>query len=322
MHLAPPGRRGRLAAVLAVVGAVVGMDQSAVSSTGEADPFVIVLGIAQDGGVPQAGCRRECCADRWGDERRRRHVACLGIVDPRTSQRWIIDATPDFREQLRMLEEVLPSAAAAPSGVLLTHAHMGHYTGLVHLGHEAMGARAVPVYAMPRMEAFLEKNGPWDQLVRFGNVALRPMAADEPVRLNPRITVTPFLVPHRDEYSETVGFRIDGPNRSALYIPDIDKWERWDRSVEEAITGVDRAYLDGTFYDANELPGRDLTKILHPFISESLVRFRPLPGPQRSKVRFIHLNHTNPALRAGTPARRAIEEAGFHVAQERERFGL
>ena len=293
---------------------------------GESDstePFVVVLGIAQDGGFPQAGCKKDCCADAWVDQSRRRHVSCLAIVDPVLSQRWIIDATPDFRDQLRLLDELAPADSnRGLTGIFLTHGHMGHYTGLMHLGHEAMGAKNVPVYVMPRMGEFLSTNGPWDQLVRYKNIKLRPMVADQPIQLNERISVTPFRVPHREEYTEVVGFRIDGPNRSVLFIPDIDKWERWDRRIEEMIAKVDVAYLDGTFYADGELPNRNMADIPHPFIVESMQRFESLPAKEKAKIRFIHLNHTNPALDEDSAACTAVTDGHFRVAKELERVEL
>jgi pyrroloquinoline quinone biosynthesis protein B len=297
--------------------------QSQPPATQPAGPYVVVLGIAQDGGYPQAGCRRDCCARAWRDASLRRGVACLGIVDPATGERWLLDATPDFREQLRALDELAPTTSVPGlAGILLTHAHVGHYTGLMHLGREVLGAYKVPVYAMPRMRAFLSHNGPWDQLVRLENIELRALSADEPVALNARLTATPFLVPHRDEYSETVAFRIQGPQRSVLYISDIDKWERWDRPIEKLIAEVDVAYLDGTFFAEDEIPGRSMAEVPHPFIQESMQRFAALAPAERAKIRFIHLNHTNPALQADSPARREIERAGFHVAEVGERVGL
>ena len=310
---------------LCVAGAPNPQDHSGSDST---DPFVIVLGIAQDGGFPQTGCKKDCCAEAWVDQSKRRHVSCLAIIDPVSSQRWIIDATPDFKEQLRLLDELapFPGVPEVPgvglSGIFLTHGHMGHYTGLMHLGHEAMGAKNVPVYVMPRMGEFLSTNGPWDQLVRYKNIELREMVADQPIQLNERLSVTPFRVPHRDEYTEVVGYRIDGPNRSVLFIPDIDKWERWDRRIEGLIAEVDVAYLDGTFYADGELPNRDLADIPHPFIVESMQRFESLPADEKAKIHFIHLNHTNPALPAGSAAREAITDAGFGVATELARVGL
>ncbi len=306
---------------LAIVAALALGQTTQTTNPSAADPWIVVLGVAQDGGAPQAGCDRDCCA-----QRSRRHVACIGIVDPQSQERWIIDATPDFPAQLRMLDEVAPPAdnSTRPglTGILLTHAHIGHYTGLVHVGHEVMGAQGVAVWAMPRMRAYLSSNGPWSQLVEYGNIALHELAADKAVRLNRRITVTPILVPHRDEYSETVGFRIDGPGRSAFYLPDIDKWDRWDRRIEDVIAAVDVVWLDGTFYADGELGSRSMADTPHPFIVESMQRFGTLSASDRGKVNFIHLNHTNPALRCDGDARAAITAGGFHVADEGDRFIL
>ena len=295
-------------------------DQSESEST---DPFVVVLGIAQDGGFPQAGCEKDCCRDAWSDSSKRRLVSCLAVVDPTSRQRWIIDATPDFKDQLRLLDELGPADSnRGLTGIFLTHGHIGHYTGLMNLGHEVMGAKNVPVYVMPRMGEFLSTNGPWDQLVRYKNIELREIVADQPIQLNERISVTPFRVPHREEYTEVVGYRIDGPNGSVLFIPDIDKWERWDRRIEDMIAQVDVAYLDGTFYAEGELPNRDMADIPHPFIVESMQRFESLPAQEKAKIHFIHLNHTNPALQAGSAAREAVTDGGFSVAGELERVGL
>jgi pyrroloquinoline quinone biosynthesis protein B len=291
-------------------------------------PFVMVLGIAQDGGIPQAGCRKDCCVDAWHKTEERQRVACLAIVDPESKQRWIIDCTPDFREQLQHLMTTAPACEvrnngeAGLDGILLTHAHIGHYSGLIHLGREAIGARNIPVWAMPRMRKFLTTNGPWSQLVLLKNIRLKALAENEPVNLNPRIRVTPFAVPHRDEFSETVGFRITGPEQTVVYIPDIDKWSRWSQRIEDVIESCDLAYLDGTFFANGEIPGRDMSLIPHPFIEESLAQFAKLGVNQRRKVRFIHLNHTNRALKPASQAAMKIRKSGCSVATQGERFGL
>ena len=277
--------------------------------------YAVVLGIAQDGGLPQANCRRACCTSG-----RHENVASLALVQPESRRWWLFDATPDLRMQLARMAREAPACTLA--GVFLTHAHMGHYSGLVHLGREAMGARNVPVWAMPRMREFLITNGPWSQLVKLGNIELRPLAADSAVSLGGSLHVTPFLVPHRDEFSETVGFRIAGPRGSVAFLPDIDKWERWSHGIEDLVREVDVAWLDGTFFDGAELPGRDLREIPHPFIVESLDRFAPLPAATRARVRFIHLNHTNRALARGSAERLRVERAGMRVAVEGERVAL
>lgn len=280
-----------------------------------AGPYLVVLGTAQDGGYPQAGTRP---GEAWSPDRRR-YATSLAVVDPLTRERWLFEATPDFRDQLHELDRLAPTAAAVPglAGIFLTHAHVGHYTGLIHLGREVIGARGVPVYAMPRLRAFLSANGPWDQLIRLGNIVVRELADAVPVRLNERLSVTPFRVPHRDEYSETVGYRIAGPARTVLFLPDIDKWERWEEQgtrIEAVVAGADVAYLDATFYRDGEVPGRAMSEIPHPFIVETMRRFARAPASERAKIRFIHLNRTNPVLFA-TEERRAVERAGFRVAQ-------
>ncbi|MEM8933077.1 MAG: MBL fold metallo-hydrolase, partial [Acidobacteriota bacterium] len=188
----------------------------------------------------------------------------------------------------------------------------------------SIGARDVPVFAMPRMAEFLRTHGPWSQLVDYRNIALQPLTANTPATVG-RFRVTPLPVPHREEFSEVVGFRIDGPNRSVLFIPDIDSWTDWDERgvrIEDLIRSVDTAYLDATFYADGEIPGRDMSGFPHPRIVESMLRFGTLPAEERDKIRFIHLNHTNPALDPAGAARRAIEANGFHVAREGERMPL
>ncbi len=192
----------------------------------------------------------------------------------------------------------------------------------MHLGREVMGARGIPVLAMPRMREFLQSNGPWSQLVELGNIRLERLEDGVERRLNERISVMPFRVPHRDEYSETVGFEIRGPGATVVYLPDIDKWERWGRSIEALVEDADVLYLDGTFFADGEVEGRSMSEIPHPFISESLARFAGLSPEERAKIRFIHLNHSNPALQPDSAAARTITDAGMAVAVEGERVPL
>lgn len=283
------------------------------------NPYVVVLGVAQDGGHPQAGCTRPCCAAAWADPTRRHRVAGLAIVDPETHQRWLVDCTPDLPEQLYRLDQQSPPGL---SGVLLTHAHIGHYTGLMHLGREVMGVKQVPVYAMPRMAGFLENNGPWELVFKLGHTAMVRLVDGEAVQLGERVRIRPVTVPHRDEYSETVGYYIEGPSRTLFYLPDIDKWSRWSTPIEEVLARVDVALLDATFYDGAELPGRDMAEIPHPFVVETLERLSPLSSALRSRARLIHLNHTNPLLDPASAASATVLQMGLGVAIEGERHEL
>ncbi len=278
--------------------------------------FVVVLGIAQDGGAPHPGCEKECCRDRWGDPAARHRVTCIGIVDPVSNQCWIIDATPDFPEQQHELHQMVQAEHTALDGIFLTHAHIGHYTGLMYLGRESMGANRLPVYAMPAMKAFLEQNGPWDILVRLRNIEIHEMSPDQPVRLNERIVIRPIPVPHRGEYTETIGVRIRGPEKTLLYVPDIDRWETWGPDILKEVEGTDHAFIDGTFFSGEELPGRNMSKIPHPAISHSMDVFDKLDPEDRSKIHFIHFNHTNPVLQETSEAYKVVVKNGFKIAFE------
>ena len=282
-------------------------------------PYVVVLGIAQDGGYPQAGCTKACCSIAWKDPVCRRHVSCLAIIDPQSKQRWLIDATPDFKIQLHNLDQIFPlDTSPGLAGIFITHGHIGHYAGLVHLGREVMGAHRIPLYVMPRMAEFIRQNGPWDLLVQLKNIRIAELRNEQIVQLNQRISILPVQVPHRGEYTETVGYKIEGPQRKILYLPDIDKWSQWDEAVEDYIRAADIAYLDATFFADGEIPGRNMADIPHPFITESMDQFSKLPAEEKKKIRFIHFNHTNPVLNPESEARKTILQNGFRIAEEGE----
>ena len=280
-------------------------------------PYVVILGIAQDGGVPHAACEKTCCIDKWSDSNLHSKVSSIGIVDPASNEVWMIDATPDFAEQLYLLTN---NNKRNLKGIFLTHAHIGHYTGLMHLGREVMGAKNTVVNVMPKMESFLRNNGPWSQLIDFKNISLSSLSNNQKVRLNSRLSIVPFKVPHRDEFSETVGYRIEGPSKSLVFIPDIDKWSKWQTDIIDIVEDSDYSLLDGTFYDINELPGRDMSQIPHPFIVETMKLFQY--SNKKDSIYFIHLNHSNPALDKGSNEFQNIIDSDFNVAQQGDKLNL
>lgn len=272
----------------------------------------VVLGIAQDGGVPHLGCRQKLCVEARKDPARRRRVASLGLVDGASGKRFIIDATPDFQSQVEILGGI-------PDGILLTHAHIGHYLGLAQLGREVLNAREMPVYCTASMGAFLRNNRPWSRLVASRNISIREIEPGVPFALTERLRVTAIRVPHRDEDSDTVAYRVTGPARRLLWLPDIDKWEKWDKRIEEVVADVDIAFLDGTFFSAEEIPGRSIAEIPHPLVPETVSRLSSSRGA--AKVSFIHLNHTNKLLWDENEVRR-LRDKGFGIASEGQRLPL
>lgn len=293
-----------------------GKRQMAVAPSPADALYLVVLGVTQDGGYPHAGCRRDCCQQVYDGKQTSKMPVCLGVVDHRNQKLYILEATPAFAEQWRRLQDVSGfQDKRVPDGIFLTHAHIGHYAGLLQLGREVMGTNNIPVWVMPRMERFLWENGPWRQLIDLQNIGTRPLWADSAVQLTANLRITPFLVPHRDEYSETVGYRIESPRKKVIFIPDIDKWEKWEHNIAEQLRAVDLALLDATFFKEGELQGRAMKEVPHPLVQETMQLFEKQPDSEKAKVTFIHFNHTNPLL-WDEKARQEVRGRGFSVAEE------
>ena len=273
------------------------------------DYNIKVLGVAQDGGVPHLGCSKTCCSTSSVT----RYVSSIMVLNQESKTSYIFDASPDLAKQLSFMKDKISENL---KGIFLTHAHIGHYSGLMYLGRESFNSKNIPVYAMPRMKKFLETNGPWDQLVSLNNIKINSIINEREIIVEKELIVKPIEVPHRDEYSETVGYLIKGPNKSAIYIPDIDKWYKWDKSIVDLISSVDYAFIDATFYDEKEINYRDISEIPHPFVIESMKLFEGISKEEKSKIYFIHLNHTNPLLDSNSSEYKDLISKGYNVAKE------
>jgi pyrroloquinoline quinone biosynthesis protein B len=288
-------------------------------------PFVRVLGSVQDGGFPHVGCEAPACLAA-ADSNLPRRVASLAIR-LRDGRTYLIDATPDLPQQLAEISEhVEPDAAGVArkpvDGIFLTHAHIGHYLGLAWFGFEALNSPGIPTWGTPAMLEFLQTNAPWHQLVEFENLELQALTPDLPIALDDEVSVTAFRVPHRDEYADTVGYTIEGPRGRVVYIPDSDRWSVWDPPLPARLQPGDVAILDATFFSGGELPGRDLEKIRHPFIRETMELLGEGVRAGEWTISLTHLNHSNPALVEDSPERREVSAAGFHVAREGDEYPL
>jgi len=284
--------------------------------------MAVVLGSIQDGGLPQAGCYTDRCERARLDPH---YVASLSLVEPDSGRAWLVDATPDLVRQFN----VIPGAAFRQraserrpfEGILLTHAHVGHYLGLALLGREALAIEPTPCYCSSRMKEFLANNGPWSLIVEEGRLDLRVLEPERPTPLAEDLEVTALRVPHRDEYSDTLAFVFRGPRRSLLYLPDIDRWDLWDRRIEDVVASVDIAMLDATFYSAAEVPGRDQDQIQHPPVIDTLRRLGPAARGGHTIV-LTHLNNSNPVLDEGSSERMQVLGAGFRVARAGQKYPL
>ncbi len=288
---------------------------------------LIVLGTAQDGGLPHAACHCARCMRARVEPTAARAAASLALWLPDEDRVWLIDATPDIRVQLDRLAGLrgrTPRGVdrAPVDAVLLTHAHWGHYAGLGFFGFEAVHTRGLPVYCTPTMAEFLRANGPWSQLVALGNVVLHPLDPGRPLLAGSGVEILPLRVPHRREFTDTVGFLIRGPRQRVLYVPDTDGWDDWEPPLESWLDDVDVALLDGTFHSADELPGRDLDTIGHPLITSTMDRLERRVRDGGLRVYFTHLNHSNLALDAESGARTALRQRGFDLLADGQRLPL
>jgi len=292
-----------------------------INKTSKASQYITILGTAQDGGFPHIGCQKECCDDFYEGISPKQKVVSLGLIDREAQQKFLFEATPDISTQLADLEKNHLRTSSIIDGVFITHAHMGHYAGLLYFGKEALGKKDIRVYAMPKMKNFLINNGPWSQLATNQNIAFSDLKKDNAIQLNNSLKVTPFLVPHRDEFSETVGYKIEGKNKSALFIPDINKWSLWEKNIVEEVKRVDYAFLDATFFKEGEI-NRPMSEVPHPFVEETVDLFKNESLTTKNKVIFIHFNHTNPALQPNSKERNELTLLGYKFAKEGKRFEL
>ncbi len=277
--------------------------------------YLLVLGVAQDAGYPQMGCTKICCTQAWNKPKMRRNVVALALVDPKHKKWWLFEATPDIRQQLQdFSQQTRQQYPYLPEGVFITHAHIGHYTGLMEFGREAMNTNGLKVYVLPKMKSFLEQNGPWSQLVKLKNINLISLKTDEPLNIENN-SVSAFTVPHRDEYSETAGFKITTATKKYLFIPDIDKWSKWNESIINQVKQVDIALLDATFYTNTELGNRPIAEVPHPLVSETEALFEKEDLKTKQKLYFIHFNHTNP-LMWDISTQKQLLNRGFNFAKQ------
>ena len=293
---------------------------SVVFSQNNHSPFIYVLGNVQDAGLPHIGCDEKICINAF-NEKKHYYVTSLALVDTENQEYSLFDVTPNISDQLRIIENDLFNQFILPKNIFITHAHIGHYAGLMYFGREALGSKGIQVNVLPRMYDFISINAPWSQLVNLENIALNKINFRDTIEIRPNLTVVPISVPHRDEFSETSAFLIVGPNKTALFLPDIDKWSKWSINIVEMLANVDYAFIDATFYTNNEI-NRDINEIPHPLVIETMDLLSDLTDYQRDKVYFIHMNHTNQMLDPNSDISKHVLKKGFNIARLGQKFHL
>jgi len=267
-----------------------------------------IIGSAQDGGVPQIGCRCTRCDYARTNPEHTRYPASLAIVRP-SGKVLVVDVTPSLPRQLDLLRGLPPSRdKVLPDAVLLTHAHVGHYAGLIFFGREVASTKGLPVYCTPRMRHFLESNKPYRYLVERGEIHIKDLKCGETLIYDGALRIIPVEVPHRNEDAETLAFMVKS-KRSLFYAPDFDNYTE---TIDRCIRDSDISMLDGSFWSPEELVDRVFDEIPHPTIMESRERLRGY----ENRIIFTHMNHTNPVLDRNGLLRAELEKQGFRIAKE------
>ena len=275
--------------------------------------YIYILGNTQDAGLPHIGCQHPFCEDSF-NVYEEHYTTSIAVVNSDLKKYILFEATPDITFQLNNLKQNIFYEFLLPESIYITHAHIGHYTGLMYFGREALGAKDLMVRVLPRMSNFLQNNGPWSQLVDINNIKISEINFGSSTKELASIYITPVQVPHRDEYSETAGYIIKGKNKKALFIPDIDKWEKWDRDLSQLAKEFDFLLIDATFYDSKEI-NRDISEIPHPLVTETMNLLSGLNKENRNKVYFIHMNHTNMMLDPNSDLSKLVTSKGFNIAR-------
>ncbi len=284
-----------------------------------------LLGIAQDGGVPQAGCTKTCCMDAVGGRRRTRYPVSLGVTTE-VGSKHLMDVSRSLPDHLINWGKEENDIGRIDS-IWLSHAHVGHYDGLFQFGREVMGTSSIPCHLSKSMHEFCMSTPSLASLFDEGHLIAEVFDGDAAIEISEHVAISPIKVPHRDEFSDTHGFVIKGPKRRLLYLTDHDSWDEtlgfheaddirsWLRSMH-----IDIALVDGTFWSEEELGGK-ATEIGHPTVQDTLERL----GERRHddpRIVFIHLNHTNPLLEDAGSEQAKVRSMGWEVGRRTMSFEL
>jgi pyrroloquinoline quinone biosynthesis protein B len=282
---------------------------------------VTILGTAQDGGIPQAGCSCRRCLDAHIDLKLRKYPVSLGILGV-DGTKHIIEITKNLSEQL-VIWTPDKNELFIPETVSITHLHLGHVEGIGQLGKPVMGLREVDVYLSPKNKDVFDNRSDIVLMEDEGNIRTHSKNFYHP--FEPKdgcgFSLQFIPIPHRSELGDNAAIIIKAEGKSILFMPDQDSWsDTLDYHSKENIRDflkmfdIDEALIDGTFWSMDELPRRDISKIPHPTIQETI----QLLGSKREgdpEISFLHLNHSNPVNDLGSEQRKVVEENGWKISE-------
>ena len=282
---------------------------------------VTILGTAQDGGIPQAGCSCERCNEAHKDLKLRKYPVSLGIIGTDGSKH-IIEVTKNLSEQL-MIWSTNGNELFIPETVSITHLHLGHVEGIGQFGKPVMASKEVDVFLSHKNKNIFDERSDIKLMIEENNIRTHAKNFNqlfEPMQ-GCGFSLQFISIPHRSELGDTAAIIIKGNKRNILFMPDQDSWKETleyysKENIREFLKmfDINEALIDGTFWSMEELPGRNISEIPHPTIQDSL----KLLGKRMEndpRISFLHLNHSNPVNDIGSKQRKIVEENGWRVSE-------
>lgn len=306
--------------------------------------YVRVLGSSAGGGLPQWNCFcANCTAARNGDSQVLPRTQSSVLVGAPGKRPVLLNASPDVRSQLAWWSSGQEAASIRHSpiaAVVLTNADLDHCLGLLILREG--GAPAI--YATePVFEAIEHGLGVITALSAYGPTVVHTLVCGETRTVQDRegndsgITIEPFAVASKvppyaarkglgggrnERDGDTIGLLVTCEGGGTLaYVPGV---RDLDEELFVQLQRADAILLDGTFWTHDELTQRKVTErdafaMGHAPLQpdehgEGSIAF--LQRFPKAKRGFVHINNSNPIVRANSKERAEVERAGIEVVHD------
>jgi pyrroloquinoline quinone biosynthesis protein B len=300
-----------------------------------------VLGASAGGGFPQWNCNCGVCKLAWaGDPRvKPRTQASIAVTTgPNGSADGVspfvlVNASPDLRQQIIATPALQPRGLRTSpiAAVVLTGGEIDQTAGLLTLRERG----PFGLYGTPATLETLASNSMFSALAA-DVVPRKPVTPGAAFGLPGGIEGEMFIVPGKAplylegddpeleaETEANVGIELRANNTRLVFIPGAAKLTR---AIADRLADADVIFFDGTLFTDDEMiaagtgvkTGR---RMGHMPVGGPDGTLTALSGLARRRI-LIHINNTNPILIDGSPQRRAVEAAGFEVAEDGMRIEL
>jgi pyrroloquinoline quinone biosynthesis protein B len=300
-----------------------------------------VLGAAAGGGFPQWNCNCDVCRLAWaGDPRvKPRTQASIALTTgpngspDGTSHFVLVNASPDLRQQIIATPALQPRGLRTSpiAAVVLTGGEIDQTAGLLTLRERG----PFDLYGTPGTLETLASNSMFGALAAdvVQRKSVGPGAAfDLPGGIEGEMFIVPGKVPLyledddpelEAETEANVGIELRANGARLVFIPGAAKLTP---GIAERLADADVVFFDGTLFSDDEMiaakagvkTGR---RMGHMPVAGPDGTLAALAGLARRRI-LIHINNTNPILIEDSLQRRAVEVAGFEVAEDGMRIDL